>query len=414
MLSPVLEIYVVWHPGDRAGQPIADELVRHFHGSRFTGLLGGAVEVYVRNHGWRGPDDAPRPIPMPRVPSERGLPQARFTAVVPLLDYEFAHAVEPRHGPWHRYALDILAGQRGDPGRVAIFPLVLHKGAVEETELGRLLNRFHGIDRGPRPADEPESERRCRDLSQGIAQFAGGTAGGRLTVFISHTNQPGQREQSTVRELISLVRSTIGGTRLDDFFSTSDLQVGTDWGDALRANAASSALLALRTDRYASRAWCQREMLIAKCAGMPIVILDALNEGEERGSFLMDHVPRVPVRRQHGQWLEPDIRRGVNLLVDECLKRTLWLRQRDLTDTASELDVAWWAPHAPEPATFAAWLTEVRGKDPSALAGPVRILHPDPPLGPDERLVLDQIAAASGIEEPLDILTPRSLAARGG
>jgi len=37
-------------------------------------------------------------------------------------------------------------------------------------------------------------------------------------------------------------------------------------------------------------------MLIAKRAGMPIVILDAPVLGEERGSFLMDHVPRVPVR----------------------------------------------------------------------------------------------------------------------
>ncbi|MEY2933853.1 MAG: hypothetical protein RL033_4602 [Pseudomonadota bacterium] len=30
---------------------------------------------------------------------------------------------------------------------------------------------------------------------------------------------------------------------------------------------------------------------------MPIVILDALGRGEPRGSFLLDHVPRIAVRR---------------------------------------------------------------------------------------------------------------------
>jgi len=43
----------------------------------------------------------------------------------------------------------------------------------------------------------------------------------------------------------------------------------------------------------------------------------------------------------------------------------------------------------------------------------LRVLHPDPPLGPDERLVLDEIAALRGLPG-LDIMTPRLLAARGG
>ncbi|WP_431918795.1 hypothetical protein [Micromonospora wenchangensis] len=415
MLPPVLEIYVVWHPGDRAGAAVADEVVRHFHGSLFTGLLDGAVEVYVRSAGWCGPDDAPRPIPMPHAPPANGLEQAQLTVVVPVLGYELAAAVESGQGAWHRYVTQIGTGQRLSPDRVAVFPLVLQRGAVEGTELGRLLNRFHGLDRGPRDVGETVAERRCRDLAQGIAQFAGGAPTGRLTVFISHTQQPGNQEQAAVRELIARVRSIIGHTRLNDFFSTNDLQVGTDWGDALRANAAASALLALRTDRYASRAWCQWEVLLAKRAGMPVVILDALHQGEERGSFLLGNAPCVPVRHRAGGWVEADIRRGVNLLVDECLKRTLWGRQRELAGRLPGLDVTWWAPHAPEPVTLAAWLAE---RHPAGAAvrggGRIRILHPDPPLGPAERQVLDQVAQVGGLDTPLDILTPRTLAARGG
>ena len=63
MLPPVLEIYVVWHPGDAAGAQICEEFLEHFHGSAFSGLIGGAIEVYARSTGWQGKGDAPRPIP---------------------------------------------------------------------------------------------------------------------------------------------------------------------------------------------------------------------------------------------------------------------------------------------------------------------------------------------------------------
>jgi len=51
MLPPVLEIYVVWHGGDKPAAQIAREIVEHFHGTIFSGLIGGAIEVYVRNTG---------------------------------------------------------------------------------------------------------------------------------------------------------------------------------------------------------------------------------------------------------------------------------------------------------------------------------------------------------------------------
>lgn len=417
MLPPILEIYVVWHPGDGAGDGAADDLVRHFHGTVFTGLIGGAVEIYVRSHGWRGGHDAPRPIPFPGAPPPNGLSQASLTVVIPVVGTEFAAAVEARSGPWHDYMRTIVAARDGSPDRIGIFPLVLEPAATHGTELGRILEQFHGIGRGTPVSDEPIAQRRCRDLSQGIAQFLGGVSGpssGRLTVFISHTNKPGRRGVSDAPDLTSRVRATIAQTRLNEFFSTNALQVGKDWSDQLLAHASTSALLALRTDQYSSRPWCQREMLTAKVAGMPVVILDALGDGEERGSFLMDHVPRVPVRRDGDGWREADIRRGLNLLVDECLKRILWRHQRALANARPELDVTWWAPHAPEPITLLAWLNEEIGAGRLSRQRQIRILHPDPPLGPDERSVLDQITAVGGIELPLDILTPRTLAARGG
>jgi hypothetical protein len=410
MLPPVLEIYVVWHPDDATGRSAAEQFVQHFHGTLFSGLIGGAVEIYIRSSGWRTAADAPRPIPLPGAEPPNGVAQAEITAIVPILGMEFARAVEAGPGPWRDYASVIADAEAAHRGRVCVFPLSIHPAATDRTELGRIFARFQRIAASAAGAPvEPDAELRCRDLAQSIAQLAGRE---RLTVFISHTKHPGAGEEHGVSELIERVRWTIGQTRLSQFFDANDLQPGRDWDEDLRAGAATGALLALRTDLYSSREWCQREILIAKQTGLPVVILDALSRGDERGSFLMDHVPRVPVRRDADGWRDADIRISLNVLVDESLKRALWQRQSQLALSRPELNVAWWAPHAPEPATLVYWL---KSRGPAAGPGSPapRVLHPDPPLGPDERLVLDAIAALDGLPA-IDIMTPRLLAARGG
>ena len=89
------------------------------------------------------------------------------------------------------------------------------------------------------------------------------------------------------------VRSRIADTHLRAFVDTCDLQWGSDWQTDLRCAVESCSMLAIRTDRYALREWCQREFLAAKQADRPIVVLHAVRQASERGSFLMDHVPVV-------------------------------------------------------------------------------------------------------------------------
>ena len=413
MLPPVLEIYVVWHPDDCAGARAAQQLVEHFHGTLFTGLIGGAIEVYVRHQGWRWAADAPRPIPFPGSLPPNGVAQAQYVAVVPVFGLGLARAVQPGSGPWFDYVAALARAQETSARQVRIFPLLLaDSAALDGTTLDQILGSYQRLGGSlPATGDGPDTGWR-RDLVQGLAQFAG-CASRRLRVFISHTRQA-VGDGSGVPELTQTVRTVIADTSLAEFFDPRDLQAGEQWREALRENAGRSALLALRTDLYASRSWCQWEVFAAKEEGAPVVILDALERGEERGSFLMDHVPRIPVRRLEGGWAAGDVEAGLAVLVDECLKRVLWERQRELALGRSDLDVVWWAPHAPEPLTLARWLGQHRGTGQWEGTGPLRILHPDPPLGAAERLVLEQLARLGGVTRDLDVLTPRLLAARGG
>lgn len=415
MLPPVLEIYVLWHPGDAAGRAIADEIIEHFHGTAFTGLIGGAVEVLVRTEGWRATADAPRPISTPGDSPANGVKQAMFTAIVPILGNAMAAAVE-MDGPWRAYLRDLAAAKTQAATRIGIFPYHLHASALNDTQLNAVLGGYQGIAAN-RPQEPYDTLRdlRCRDLSQGLAQFVSSNRVDQLTVFISHTKHSASAEVGDVGALVELVRNVIATTHLREFFDARDLQPGSEWGDALAQNAAKSALLAVRTDLYPSREWCQREVLVAKRSGMPVVILDALGYAEERGSFLMDHVPRTPVRTVGTDWSRRDVYRSLNCLVDECLKRALWKRQYELARDRSELLVSWWAPHAPEPLTFINWLEQAKASgDLPDGERPLRILHPDPPLGLDEKKVLAQMLSFGGVRNKLDIMTPRQLASRGG
>ena len=410
MLPPVLEIYVVHHPDDGAGAEIASEVFAHFHGTSFSGLVGGAIEVYIRSTPWQSDEVVPRPLPFPNVPQENGVSAARLIALAPILSLQLAKAVEQTE--WHAYMAKLVAAQQDLPGQVGIFPIAV-EGAPNTGRLADLLNAYQRLATpSGLHAQEPLPELRCRDLAQGIAQLILGSEA-RLQVFISHTRRAGAEEED-IPALIRLVREIIADTRLRHFFDANDLQPGRDWDATLREQASTSALLALRTDLYASRAWCQREMLIAKQAGMPVVILDSLGKGEERGSFIMDHIPRIPVRDVEASWSRDDIRRGLNLLVDECLKRALWQVQQDLAADRQDLRIAWWAPHAPEPVTLSRWLRERQDAGEAVLgSGALRILHPDPPLGPDERASLLELCSLMGHTGTLEIMTPRALSARG-
>jgi hypothetical protein len=413
MLPPVLEVYVVWHPGDPDGATIAGEIVEHFHGTAFTGLIGGAVEVLVRSEGWSAPDGAPRPIFTPTAPASDIAP-AMFTAVVPILGIGLAGAVE-NDGPWQSYLRDIMVAQKAKADRIGLFPYRLVPTATDHTELAAILGTYQTIAANlPDATNDTLRDLRCRDLSQALAQFVAGNVGDQLVAFISHTKRSSIAESADVSALIDLVKNVIATTRMRDFFDARDLQPGTDWAEVLKMHAGKGALLALRTDLYPSREWCQREILVAKRSEMPVVSLDALGYAEERGSFLMDHVPRSPIRANGAQWSRRDVYRALNILVDECLKRALWKRQKELASARSDLLVSWWAAHAPEPLTLIQWLEDAKRANALPSTGPLRILHPDPPLGIDERAVLEQILSFGGMDGFLDVMTPRQLASRGG
>lgn len=402
-LPPILEIFVVWHPDDyECGEFVSAALMDHFHSATFAGLAGGAVEVYSRSEGWESPDGPPRPLAI-NEPWPYGLPKAQFTAVVPILGAGMDRAFL-RDAGWRSYLKSIFdANPKSDPN-LGVFPLRDPEARLTGPDFIDAVRRPQALHADS--AADPSVL--CRELSQAIAQQLNDRRGdqGRIRVFVSHTKHASLETDSQGSMVFKQVRQVIASTHLGAFFDAADLQPGTDWEEELDAEAGRCALLMVRTDEYAGREWTQREVHVAKSRDVPIVGLYALRDGEERGSFLMDHVPTVACDLNHP---ELGITTALGRLVDEALKSELWRFQSVyLQDKGFD-----WVPvHSPEPVTAVPWLQAHKTlyRDDAR----IRIIHPDPPLGPREHQVLVDLCRLAGFAGEIGIFTPRTFAARGG
>ena len=401
-LPPILEVFVVWHPDDAdLGQKTADTLTSHFHSPTFSGLAGGAVEVYTRSEGWEREFGAPRPLGFME-PWPHGLPSAEFTAVVPILGTGLARAYDDDEG-WREY-IDAVLENNGKSG-VGVYPVRDPDADISNSRMASAVGSVQTLHE----KSATEGSTLCRDLSQAIAQNISRRSGTLtpIKVFVSHTKHHSPDELDTDGEvLFEKVRQILRSTHLDEFFDASDLQPGHRWEEVLISEAGRCALLMVRTDKYAGREWTQREVLIAKNHDLPIVVLYALRSGEERGSFLMDHLPALPCNLDDP---EPDIIKALNRIVEESLKRELWLAQ---TVYMTEHGFDWLPVHAPEPVTAGGWLRLHQVEQPED--DHVWIVHPDPPLGSSERELVVELCALAGYTEQVEIFTPRTFAARGG
>lgn len=406
-MPPILEIYVLWHPDDEDGGAVADQLAEHFHGPAYSGLAGGAVDVYRRSLGWGSEDGAPRPLPfMKHLPA--GLAPAQLTVVVPILSRELAQAVREA-GEWREYMEEVFAANpasksAGPRPWVAVYP-VRGRSDLSGTRLGDLASTSQSIT--SKALDDPKLL--AREVAQAIIQRlhreSGGPADDRVKVFVSHTKRYAPDEGDGGRRLVEGVREVLQDTRLDAFFDAHDIQTGEDWVERLTSEAGHNALLMIRTNLYASREWTQREVLVAKQRDVPVVALYAIRSQEDRGSFLMDHVPVVVCPPGDPK---AAIDGALSRLVDEGLKKALWRAQQVYLEKEG---FDWLPAHAPEPTTLTHWLS---GRAPAAGDPKVVIIHPDPPLGPPEHEVLEQLCRLVGVTGDVDVLTPRSFAARGG
>jgi len=110
-----------------------------------------------------------------------------------------------------------------------------------------------------------------------------------VKLFISHAKEDGLEIAKKLNEFIQ------NDTPLDTFFDANDITVGYDFEKEIKGNIDGSVLLVVHSDKYSSREWCRKEILIAKRYNRPIVILNTLKAGENRSFPYMSNVRTIRI-----------------------------------------------------------------------------------------------------------------------
>ncbi len=111
-----------------------------------------------------------------------------------------------------------------------------------------------------------------------------------IKIFLSHAKQ----EDTGLRHAEAL-KKFIENTNISHFFDATEISPGFKFGDEIIKHIQDSTIVAINSDAYSSRYWCQREILAAKEHLRPMIVVDCLEEYEDRIFPAESNVPCVHV-----------------------------------------------------------------------------------------------------------------------
>lgn len=364
---PTLAVHVVWHPGCAEGPGYGRAVFSAmFEDPGELTPLGPRIPVRL----WTSSAGEPDPPP-PDVPP---LGAAQRNAAAVLLDGEFLR------GQGWLALLDRIEEARGQHDVLLVVALSPRALDVASPALEGNAIRLYDVDADLR------QQTFLNRLTHALCRLVADTQDP-VRLFLSHAKRDGVEITERVREFLR------SGAGVADFFDAQDILEGARWAEVIRGAAAQNVLVAVRTDAYATREWCRTEVLEAKLAGSPVVVIDALETLEPRGFPYLGNAPSV-------RWREDASRESMEYLLGVVLRETLRFRHFPLR--VADLCRAYALPEhdrvLPAPPELLT-LLRVRAD------GDARpLVYPDPPMGSDEMALFAELAPKLGLVTPTRLL----------
>lgn len=111
-----------------------------------------------------------------------------------------------------------------------------------------------------------------------------------IKIFLSHA-----KAGDTGRLHAESIYKFIDSTNMSRFFDATEISPGFRFDEEIIKHIKESTLVAIGSDAYSSRYWCQREILCAKQHQRPIIAVDCLQDFEDRVFPAGSNVPCVHV-----------------------------------------------------------------------------------------------------------------------
>jgi SLOG cluster2/TIR domain len=381
--QPRLLIYVVWHPAFERGQKLAESIYAHFsRDPERTNARGLGIPVFFRSAA-AAQGKAPPPI---------AVDAAQHTAIVVLVDPQMVIAEG-----WDAYVAELWKQAGAAPDRHRLFPVAFDDTAYQLSPQIGAVNfirlQGHSPDAGPGFLLNRLTNELGRLLTQrptlAIVETKEVKSPPKMQLFISHAKLDGEKTAILLRDYIH------DNLALDTFFDAIDIAAGFRFEDEINAGIDTAAFVVVHTDAYASRVWCQHEVIRAKRHGRPVVVIHAIEEGEARSFPYIGNVPTIRWRSEEPARLEAVI----GLVLREVL-RSEYFQQHfdDLKKLFGVPDKVRALPRAPELLTCLALRAESDQVP--------YFVYPDPPLA---KLELDLLIE---LDPNLRLTTPTLLFAR--
>jgi hypothetical protein len=372
-----MTVHLVWHPDCAEGGPLGTALFRALF-EDVADLTTHGIRIPVRL--WTGTPDGATVAP----PTLLELDTAEHSVIVVLVD---AHLLTTEG--WPQFLADLAARCQG---RHLLLPVAVSPRAVQLPGPVAEDNwiRLHG--------DSPD--RRVRYLVNRVAHALLRLLDDRpLTVFLSHAKLDGELISLCVRRFLH------EATDVRDWFDAHDLPPGRRWEDAIRGAASRSLLLAVRSEAFATREWCRIEVLEAKLAGSPVVVLDAFQRQEER-SF--PYLGNGPVVRLTSNGADAELERLLTAILLEALRYSFFPRRVQHLCRLNQIpEPAWVFARPPELVTMLGVADVVEPTSAGTAAVPPDrpvLAYPDPPLGTEEMGLIRRMAPHVCLATPTQLL----------
>lgn len=272
--APPLTISFVWNPADSTQvKPILDSVKTQFARDKdrpFSRGLNIPLFFYSSNSSLDVPQDYPSELAQQNITFV-------FTSVNTLGIPKWRGYVEgfPASDTQHLIPVAIDQNGLGHSGSLSQINCIrAFDWPSEDTNLHAILALAHEVYRfGLKPQDSTQV---------GKAQS--------ISIFLSHAKRGG-----TGRLHAEGIKRFIDNTNMHRFFDATEISPGYRFDEEIEKHIAHSTLLALESDAYSSRYWCQREILSAKQNDRPILVVNCLEDYEDRVFPAASNVPCVHI-----------------------------------------------------------------------------------------------------------------------
>lgn len=360
-----LSIFVVWHPNYLEGQQIADFLYSSLCRDSSKPLIRSmGIPVYYRTTRVK---ETNKPITI-------NFNESEHTAVIALIDDHFVI-----DEAFSNYLDDIFDECNSEKNKRRVYPIAISNNAFQVSTKFSSVN-FIRVNQNETTKTQIKCDilhELCRlllNMRNAKDEMDTLEIAAPIKLFISHSKHDDSKTDAIAfRDFIN------SETQLKTFFDANDIAYGSDFGEEIRKAVGESALVAFQSDSYADREWCRIEVLEAKSAGCPIVIVNTVKNKEQR---TFPYLGNYPSLRFKGNFQE---------IIELTLEQVLFnLYTRKFIDSLTDLyHVKAKNILTTSPELFNFIQLKKQGLDKNENFG--LVIYPDPPLGSEEIQILNEL-----------------------